>query len=179
VPEPKRKGNAEENEERATKESGVRSRTDSEMPTLRPSEVRAPLPADPEEAARDPRVSAMRELYAAGDVNAALFIAATIDSAPMGFTSRDAETLPPPTEQDDDDTRQLRLDSGASTWVPQLRLAREEIAILPIDHRAGFLLAHVDGTTTLGEIFDVCAMPEGEAMALVDDLVRLGVITLS
>ena len=63
--------------------------------------------------------------------------------------------------------------------VPRLRIPRDEIALLPIDHRAGFLLAHVDDVTTLGEIFDVCAMPHGEAMSLVDDLVRLGVITLS
>ncbi len=157
----------------------MRARTESELPTLRPSEIRAPLPDDPDEAARDPRVSAMRELYAAGDVNAALFIAATIDATPPGFTSRDAETLPPPTLDEEEDTRQLRLAASAGACVPRLRIPREEIALLPIDHRAGFLLAHVDDVTTLAEVFDVCAMPHGEAMSLVDDLVRLGVITLS
>jgi len=53
-----------------------------------------------------------------------------------------------------------------------------EIAKLPIDHRAGFLLAHVDGMQTLEEILDVCAMPATEALALIAKLEKMGVIEL-
>lgn len=51
-----------------------------------------------------------------------------------------------------------------------------EIAKLPIDHRAGFLLAHVDGMHTLEELLDVCAMPATEALALIAKLNEMGVI---
>jgi len=154
------------------KASIVREKTPSEFPTLKPSEIRAPLPIDPKEAARDPRVAALRELYAAGDAEAALFIAQTIDSTPPGLLSREAETVPPPPSIHDDDTARI-------VRVPHVVKTPEEIALLPLDHRAGFLLAHVDGHATIEEIFDVCAMPEDEAVLLLRELVELGVIVLA
>lgn len=60
--------------------------------------------------------------------------------------------------------------------IPSIRKAAGEIAKLPIDHRAGFLLAHVDGSQTLEEILDVCAMPASEALQLIAKLKELGVI---
>ncbi len=54
--------------------------------------------------------------------------------------------------------------------------AAGDLSKLPIDHRAGFLLAHVDGMQTLEEILDVCAMPATEALELIDKLQKMGVI---
>ena len=51
-----------------------------------------------------------------------------------------------------------------------------EVSKLPIDHRAGFLLAHVDGMQTLEEILDVCAMPATDALELIERLKEMGVI---
>lgn len=60
--------------------------------------------------------------------------------------------------------------------IPRSLKSMAEIAKLPIDHRAGFLLAHVDGMQTLEEILDVCAMPATEALALIENLTQMGVI---
>lgn len=60
--------------------------------------------------------------------------------------------------------------------IPRLLKAPSELSSLPIDHRAGFLLAHMDGIHTMEEIFDICPMPAEEAWGLIQDLERLGVI---
>ncbi len=60
--------------------------------------------------------------------------------------------------------------------IPNVRKSPSELASLPLDHRCGFLLAHVDGVQTLGEILDVCAMPADEALGLIRELEVLGVI---
>lgn len=63
--------------------------------------------------------------------------------------------------------------------VPRVVVPMEEITRLPIDHRAGFLLAHIDGTQTMEEILDVCAMPRGEALDLIAELASLGVLAIN
>lgn len=62
--------------------------------------------------------------------------------------------------------------------IPRVLLSPQEIARLPIDHRAGFLLGFIDGMQTMEEILDVCAMPPGEALDLIRSLVDMGVITI-
>lgn len=57
-----------------------------------------------------------------------------------------------------------------------LRLKGQDIADLPIDHRGGFLLSHVDGMHSLEEILDICAMPQVEALEIIANLEALGVI---
>ena len=70
--------------------------------------------------------------------------------------------------------RQLSLTERHS--IPVLLTSAGELSTLPLDHRAGFLLAHVDGIQTLEEILDVCAMPTAEALELIERLKRMGVI---
>jgi hypothetical protein len=60
--------------------------------------------------------------------------------------------------------------------IPRLLKSITEISKLKIDHRAGFLLAHVDAMHTLEEILDICAMPSAEALALISSLTEMGVI---
>jgi hypothetical protein len=62
--------------------------------------------------------------------------------------------------------------------IPRLLKSMTEVSKLKIDHRAGFLLAHVDGMQTLEEILDICAMPSAEALALISTLQEMGVIEL-
>jgi hypothetical protein len=45
-----------------------------------------------------------------------------------------------------------------------------------MDHRAGFLLSLVDGSSTLEAIVDVCGMPRSDALRVLDELVQRGVI---
>ena len=63
-------------------------------------------------------------------------------------------------------------------FVPRVLRSNHEIASMPIDHRGGFLLAHVDGVHTVDELLDVCAMPEDEAVRLIEQLVAIGAIAL-
>lgn len=60
--------------------------------------------------------------------------------------------------------------------IPRLLKSMAEVSKLKIDHRAGFLLAHVDGMQTLEEILDICAMPATEALGLISNLRAMGVI---
>ncbi len=60
--------------------------------------------------------------------------------------------------------------------IPRVVKASGELATLPIDHRAGFLLTRVDGTQTVEEILDVCAMSPDEALELMAKLRDMGVI---
>jgi hypothetical protein len=62
--------------------------------------------------------------------------------------------------------------------VPRVLLSRAEIAQLPIDPRSAFVLCHIDGSQTLEEILDVCAMPESDALQLLERLQTMGVITI-
>lgn len=60
--------------------------------------------------------------------------------------------------------------------IPKMLKSMGEVSKLKIDHRAGFLLTHVDGMQTLEEILDVCAMPATEALELIEELKEMGVI---
>lgn len=62
--------------------------------------------------------------------------------------------------------------------VPKLLKTKAEIAAAPIDHRAGFLLAHVDGVTTVAGLVDICGMTEDEVNEILDRLRRLGIVAV-
>jgi hypothetical protein len=62
--------------------------------------------------------------------------------------------------------------------VPRVLLPASEISRLPIDPRAAFLLSIVDGVHSMEEILDICAMPEREAIDLLEELRVMGVISL-
>ena len=88
------------------------------------------------------------------------------EAAPLSRASA-VHTVPPPAAE-------LTLTERQS--IPRRLTALAELSKLKLDHRAGFLLAHVDGMQTLEEILDVCAMPGAEALALFAKLKALGVI---
>jgi hypothetical protein len=59
---------------------------------------------------------------------------------------------------------------GGPTSVLGLKVAGAEVRWLGLDHRAGFLLSLVDGTTTVDEIVDLSGMPRHEALRLLAEL---------
>ncbi|MBX3196975.1 MAG: hypothetical protein KF894_02360 [Labilithrix sp.] len=168
----------------------------SEDPTQAPDRTRA--------AVGDPRVAAMRELYAEGDASGALFIALSIapgvadvasEAPPESTLTRTPAHVASGTPRVANASRVARARAAAAEErtiardasqelaalasdhdVPWIRRSPEEIASLPIDHRGGFLLAHIDGIQTMSEILDVCAMPEAEAVFLIRQLVAMGVV---
>lgn len=64
----------------------------------------------------------------------------------------------------------------AGQIVPRLVRTKAEIAAAPIDHRAGFLLAHIDGKTSVQGLVDIAGMGEDEVQQILDRLRRLGIV---
>ncbi len=62
--------------------------------------------------------------------------------------------------------------------IPRLALKPRELALLPLTHREGFLLAMIDGRSSIETILDVCAMPAEEALELLEGLVERGVVVV-
>jgi hypothetical protein len=62
--------------------------------------------------------------------------------------------------------------------IPILILERAQLTQLHLDHHAGFLLSLMDGTTTVETLLDVSGMQADEALRLLDDLIRQGVVAL-
>lgn len=67
---------------------------------------------------------------------------------------------------------------GSLDRVPVLAIAREQLRWLTIDHRAGFILSHVDGMSNLEEIVDVSGMPELDALRILSELVEQRIIAI-
>jgi hypothetical protein len=96
-------------------------------------------------------VDEIRRLYAKGEVDAALDLASMVGAPPMGFSLH---------------------------AVPVVTCTPAELLALPLDARSGFLLARIDGFSTLQTLLDVSAMPAGEAMSLLEELLALGAVRL-
>jgi hypothetical protein len=70
------------------------------------------------------------------------------------------------------------LDLADRNSVLRLAVSKLRIAELALDHRSGFLLSLIDGKATIEEVLDMCAMPEPEALTILHELLRRGVIVL-
>lgn len=66
---------------------------------------------------------------------------------------------------------------GALDRVPFMAVASTELRWLSIDHRAGFVLSHVDGISSLEQILDVSGMPRLDALRILYELVQHRVIS--
>jgi hypothetical protein len=67
---------------------------------------------------------------------------------------------------------------GGLRRVPQLAVSPEQLRWLALDHRAGFLLAQLDGRSTFEELLDVCGMPPFDAIRLLVQLLQQNVIRI-
>jgi hypothetical protein len=67
---------------------------------------------------------------------------------------------------------------GGLRKVPQLAVSPEQLRWLALDHRAGFLLAQLDGRSTFEELLDVCGMPPFDAIRLLVQLLQQNVIRI-
>jgi hypothetical protein len=66
----------------------------------------------------------------------------------------------------------------AMSCIPRRVMTERELLALPLDHRAGFVLAHIDGKTNIRTLVDVCSMSPEEIHTTIERLVELGVIRL-
>lgn len=140
-----------------------------------------------------PAIATMRDLYADGDVDAALSLAGDV-TAELQPTEPEPFELDPyggliPVEEEDPYGGLIPVEEDepipesasdlplVSANVPTLLVDPASVASLPMDPRAAFLLGYIDGVQSLDDILDVCAMPEGEAMEILDRLRGMGVIS--
>jgi hypothetical protein len=66
---------------------------------------------------------------------------------------------------------------GPMDRVPVVMVPREQLRWLSIDHRAGFLLSHIDGVSNLEMILDVSGMPTLDALRILCELQQQKVIS--
>jgi hypothetical protein len=59
---------------------------------------------------------------------------------------------------------------------PVVAMPPAQLRRLPLDHRAGFLLSLMDGTTDLPTVIELSAMHEADALHVVRDLFESGVV---
>jgi hypothetical protein len=74
--------------------------------------------------------------------------------------------------------REIAVADNYFSCVPRLAVTPQELALLPLDHREGFLVACVDGVSTIETILDVSAMPAEEALLILESLVERGVLLI-
>jgi hypothetical protein len=65
---------------------------------------------------------------------------------------------------------------GSLETRPRVMLKPDEIVWLTLDHRAGFVLAQIDGTVTYDDIFSVSSLPRLDTAKILAELLEQGVI---
>lgn len=115
----------------------------------------------------------MRDRLAVGDFSGSLQLAELI----LGADSRheEAKRIAARAKEHLVQFHLARL--GGLSAVLGVRVAGADVRWLGLDHRAGFLLSLVDGTTTVEEIVDVSSMPRHEALRLLAELLEAAAVT--
>jgi len=65
---------------------------------------------------------------------------------------------------------------GPLDAIPRIVVRTEDIAKLPINHQAAFVLGFVDGTSSWETILDACGLPRADGVRLLSDLRARGII---
>jgi hypothetical protein len=124
---------------------------------------------DPERALKD-----MRNRFSLGDFTGALELA---EVCLQGDPANEAAL----TCAEECRTKLIQMYSariGPLDRVPTVMVASEQLRWLSIDHRAGFLLSHIDGVSNLEMILDVSGMPMLDALKILCELVQQRVIAM-
>ena len=144
-----------------------------------PHAAPAPAPAAPaavpksNDAGVPGQIGEMRDRFSLGDYSGALIVAeAILESDAQHAEARQvAQHCRRVLEQ------MYIARIGPLTRVPTVAVPRDQLRWLSIDHRAGFLLSHVDGVSTLEMILDVSGMSPLDALRILYELAQQRVIT--
>jgi hypothetical protein len=129
-------------------------------------------PPREEQPGTDP-VADMRDRFSLGDYSGALGAAETIlEGDPSHADARSCA----------DNCRSVLQQMyvariGPLDRVPVVIVPRDQLRWLSIDHRAGFMLSHIDGVSNVEMILDVSGMPLLEALRILFELVQQRVIS--
>jgi tetratricopeptide (TPR) repeat protein len=151
----------------------------SEKSDLRPLVPEGPRPVPAPGARPVPRtdvevwLSAAKELFALGDFSGSLeLIEKILQVDPDHGEARDYL-------RQNEATLISMYESklGALAGVPRLAVKPEEVLWLNLDHRAGFLLAQIDGTVDYESLFALSGLPRLDTARILANLLADGVIT--
>jgi hypothetical protein len=79
---------------------------------------------------------------------------------------------------DDEPPSGIMLRPEVLARIPRLVLSTSELTVMPLDHRAGFILSFIDGTYSIEMILDACAMGRDEALEILGKLIARGIIAV-
>ena len=156
-------------------EATRRARPRRRLGEVRPPPARAGgRPADASPARSDVEVwlSAAKELFALGDFSGSLeLIEKILQVDPDHGEAR--EYL-----RQNEATLVAMYESklGPLSGVPRLAIKPEEVLWLNLDHRAGFLLAQIDGTVDYDSLFALSGLPRLDTARILANLIADGVI---
>jgi hypothetical protein len=163
------------------------ARTRTTVPVRDPSPAPFPLsrpaPDSPPRAAAgpasapqlSPEVLDMRDRYATGDFTGALVVAQSLlETTPDHQEARRCH------DRCTDVLSQMYLARlGSPTQAVRVAVPNDQIRWLSLDHRAGFLLSLVDGSSTIEELLDISGMPRLDALRILFGLLDQRVIALA
>jgi hypothetical protein len=142
-----------------------------------PSPAPAPAPAPPAApeapGSFDAQIREMRDRFSLGDYTGALVLAeGLLEDAPDVAEVRECA------ENCRQVLRQMYTARiGPLDRVPVVTVARDQLRWLSIDHRAGFVLSHIDGVSSLEMILDVSGMPLLDALRILCELAQQRIIS--
>jgi hypothetical protein len=116
----------------------------------------------------------LRDRYAVGDITGALVIAEAIlveqpDNAEAErFRSSCCDAL----------AQMYASRLGPRSGIPRRAVSTSDVKSLAIDSRAGFVLATVDGESTVEEILDVSGMSQLDTLRILYSLLQEGIIEI-
>ncbi len=126
-----------------------------------------PAPAHPPDLAAD-----MNDRFALDDFSGALRAAELL----LGQTPSDVEAAQVAATSRERLVQFYLARLGGLDSILGLKVEGAEVRWLGLDHRAGFLLSLVDGTTTVEEVVDLSGMPRHEALRLLAELLDGGAV---
>ncbi len=141
------------------------------IPTALPPPMTPNAPASSPGDETDPERD-MRDRFSLGDYSGALVVAESIleDQPDNAEALRYAESCRNVLAQ------MYTARIGPLDRVPFIAVPREQLKWLSIDHRAGFVLSHVDGVSSIEQILDVSGMPVLDTLRILYELTQQRVI---
>ena len=142
------------------------------------SDIRSLVP-DQKPAAKDPApgevatwMEGARELFALGDFSGSLEMIERI----LRVDPTHAEARAYLRQNESTLVAMYESKLGPLSSVPRLAIHAEEVMWLNLDHRAGFLLAQVDGTVSFDDLFALSGLPRLDTARILSSLLAEGVI---
>jgi hypothetical protein len=133
------------------------------------------LDAGPPPPVSEPGLRQIADRYATGDFSGALVLAEALLEA----TPEHTEALRYAGKCRDVLMQMYAARLGALDQVVSMSIPSEQIRWLSLDHRSGFLLSLIDGTSSIEELLDISGMPRLDALRIMYSLFQERVITLS